>query len=93
MKKYLALVLAVLMTLSCLAAQGAAETVDAQPREEFVVGSTTGFSGNFFSTAWGNNTSDLDVRLLLNGYNLVPWDGEIGTFAVDDSVVSGVAVT
>ena len=51
MKKYLALVLAVLMTLSCLAAQGAAETVDAQPREEFVVGSTTGFSGNFFSTA------------------------------------------
>lgn len=93
MKKYLALVLAVLMTLSCLAAQGAAETVDAQPREEFVVGSTTGFSGNFFSTAWGNNTSDLDVRLLLNGYNLVRWDGEIGTFAVDDSVVSGVAVT
>ena len=93
MKKYLALILTVLMMFSCLAVQGVAESVDAQDTEAFVVGSTTGFSGNFFSAAWGNNTSDLDVRLLINGYNLVRWDGENGLFAIDDSVVSGVAVT
>ena len=93
MKKYLALVLTVLMMFSCLAAQGVAESVDAQETEAFVVGSTTGFSGNFFSSAWGNNTSDLDVRMLINGYNLVRWDGENGLFTLDDSVVSGVAVT
>ena len=61
--------------------------------DELTVGAVTPFRGSFFSDMWGNVTSDLDVRLLLHGYNLVEWSGETGTFALDPSVVSGIIVT
>ena len=61
--------------------------------DEITVGSTTAFDGNFFTEMWGNSVSDLDVRTLIHGYNLVEWDGEAGAFQIDPSVVSGTVVT
>ena len=57
------------------------------------VGTPTPFSGNFFARMWGNLTSDLDVQMLVHGYNLVEWDSEEGAFMLDPSVVSGIVVT
>ena len=57
------------------------------------VGNTTNLKGDFFTNMWGNTTSDIDVRLLLHGYNLVRWDGSNGMFTVDPSVVEGIVVT
>lgn len=40
------------------------------------IGSGTEVSGNFFTDMWGNNTSDIDVRAMLHGYNTVAWTSE-----------------
>lgn len=61
--------------------------------EELTVGSTTAMSGDFFTEMWGNNTADMDVRMLLHGYNLIEWNGGMGTYGIDDSVVGGLVVT
>lgn len=103
MKKLLACFLALMLALTGAAL---AEPADAAatpepvvvtgpiyPADELVVGATTALSGNFFNEMWGNNTSDLDVRMLLHGYNLVQREYETGVFVVDDSVVSGLVVT
>lgn len=58
--------------------------------DELTVGTLTPFDGKFFTQLWGNDTTDLDVRLLVHGYNTVFWDTEIGQFMVDPSVVSGL---
>lgn len=60
--------------------------------DSLIVGSTTRMQGEFFTDAWGNATSDADVRDLLHGYNLIRWDTAEGVFTVDDSVVSGITV-
>ena len=59
---------------------------------ELTVAETTPLTGNFFTNLWGNATSDVDVRTLIHGYNLVYWDTENGMFTPDDSVVSGITV-
>lgn len=58
------MVLALMMTLpsAALAAEGG---------KPLVVASTTQMSGNFTTNMWGNNTSDVDMRLLLHGYPTV----------------------
>ena len=56
------------------------------------VGNPTHLDGNFFTNLWGNATSDIDVRNLLHGYNLIRWDGDNGLFTVDPSVVTGILV-
>ena len=61
--------------------------------DELTVGSTTAFGGDFFTQMWGNSVSDLNVRTLIHGYNLIEWDGEEGAFRIDPSVVSGTVVT
>lgn len=92
MKKGLACFLALVIMLSaCLAL---AEAPVAAPNyDELVVGTTTAMTGNFFTDLWGRNTADMDVRTLLHGYNLVRWNGELGAFGIDDTVVSGIVVT
>ncbi len=60
--------------------------------EQLVVGNPTPMEGNFFTDMWGTNTSDMDVRELLNAYNLVYWNQEEGVFAVNPDVVSGTMV-
>ena len=92
MKKGLACLLALLMILSASLAM--AEAPAAAPNyDELVVGSTTAMSGSFFTDMWGRNTADMDVRTLVHGYNLVQWNGELGAYGIDDTVVSGIVVT
>ena len=50
------------------------------------VGNPTKVSGNFFTDMWGNNTSDIDVRTLLHGYNTVEWSSQL-QFVLDPTVV------
>ena len=88
MKKLTALLLALLLLLS----QGLAGAEEANREENrgLTVGNPTRMRGDFFTEMWGNATSDIDVRDLLHGYDLVRWDGEHGEFAVDPSVVSSL---
>ena len=60
---------------------------------EIKVGNPTPMNGRFFTECWGNSTSDLDVRSLVNGYNLVTWDGDLNMFRFDHSVVNGAVIT
>ena len=61
--------------------------------DHLVVASSTPFDGKFFTQMWGNDTTDLDVRMLVHGYNLVEWYSEESVFRIDPSVVSGIIVT
>ena len=90
MKKWVALLLALLMTL-CQAA-ALAENLEPDDYNHLVVGNTTAFNGNFSTNMWGNNTADLDVEHLLFGYNLVLWEHDQGYFTVDPTVVTGILV-
>lgn len=83
MKKILAYILSLMMILS-----GFAALAEGATSNELVVGSTTALSGSFFTDMWGSNTSDIDVRLLLHGYNLMEWKSATGEYAVDTSVVA-----
>ena len=60
--------------------------------DELHVGHPTVTKGDFFTEMFGNDTSDIDVRALIHGYNLVNWDQEQGTYVIDTSVVSRVVV-
>jgi ABC-type transport system substrate-binding protein len=60
--------------------------------DELQVGHTTVLKGDFFTEMFGNNTSDIDVRALIHGYNLVNWDQNQGTYLFDESVVETVQV-
>ena len=65
----------------------AAETQEVEFPEELIVGHPTITNGDFFTEMFGNNTSDIDVRALIHGYNLVNWDQNQGTYVLDPSVV------
>lgn len=86
MKKALSLLAIFCILLTCASAIGECEDVD-----RFVVGNPTPMRGEFFTEMWGNDTSDIDVRDLLHGYNLILWDDEDGMFDIDPSVVSGIS--
>ncbi len=60
--------------------------------DHLTVGNPTPMRGEFFTALWGNATSDIDVRDLLHGYNLIYWDGGNGMFTTDPTVVSGVTL-
>ena len=88
MKRILAILLALTLTLCAFAALAEEEDYG----DTIVVGSTTEMKGNFFSEMFGNNTADIDVRTLLHGYNLIHWMGEMrsGSYGINPMVVSGV---
>lgn len=71
----------------------AAQTEPSDAYDHLTVGTTTAFDGAFFTGMWGNVSSDIDVRALIHGYNLVEWRSADSTFGLDPSVVSGAAVT
>jgi len=88
MKKLIAWLLLFVMALTpCIV--GAEETAE-KDENTLIVGSTTAVTGAFFTDMWGTNTSDMDVRRLVHGYNLVTWDYGEGYFNVDSSVVSSL---
>ena len=83
MKKGLCLLLAlILLAWACPAATG--EEAD----ETFLaVGNPTPLTGCFFPSFREGTTSDLDVQDLLHAYSPVCWDGSIGHYRFDRSVV------
>ena len=86
MRKAIALMLAAILLLATAAmAEGTRDTLN--------VAVTTPMTGNFFTSRWGNNTSDTDVRALIHGYNLVVWDASNGMFVTDPTVVSELSAT
>ncbi len=93
MKRFISLLLVMLLFCTAAVSEEAADKQDAPVPNRLTVGNTTAMRGEFFTSLWGNSTSDLDVRDLLHGYNLVMWDGENGMFREDPSVVKNIVVT
>ena len=101
MKKLLAYLLICVMALTAVTA-GLAETAEEPAAEEtpqiqydyeeLTVAVTTPLTGNFFTNLWGNGSSDMDVRAMIHGYNLIEWNTEEGLFVPDESVISGINV-
>ena len=60
--------------------------------DELIVGHPTTTRGDFFTEMFGNDTSDIDVRALIHGYNLVNWDQNQGVYVIDESVVTEVKI-
>lgn len=60
--------------------------------EELVVGNPTPMDGKFFTGRWGNSTTDIDVRTLVNAYYLTTWNYDTGIFHANPVVVSGAVV-
>ncbi len=85
MKRIIALLMVLLLLCSAAAAEGNNEVSGL-----IKVGNPTPMRGEFFTDMWGNATSDIDVRDLLHGYNLVLWNGDLGTFEGDPTVVTSI---
>ena len=85
MKKILVWLLTAALLLGICGA--GAEEAEVSKYESLTVGTTTGFNGNFLSDALGNNQSDLDVRRLIHGYNLVYWDAATGAYQFNEKLV------
>ena len=88
MKRIIAWLLVLLLLFSAAAAE---EKSEEAPANRLTVGNPTPMRGEFFTSLWGNSTSDSDVRDLLHGYNLVIWDGDLGAFKTDPTVVSRIS--
>ena len=93
MKKCICILLALILALcaSAASAESAGEGTGPESRdyEHATVGNPTKLDGCFFTGMWGNITSDVDIRDLVAGYNLVKWDGGFSQYRFDHSVVSG----
>ena len=83
-----------LILTSAAAAQNEAEepAEDKPVKDHLYVGNTTPMRGKFFTGLWEDVISDADVRSLIHGYNLVIWNGEIGAYVHDPSVVNNMAI-
>lgn len=102
MKKWLGILLTFILVLNLFPAIGeeADSAVSAEEQEYWVsydyndltIGNPTQMNGQFFTALWGSNTSDIDVRQLITGYNLIRWDGDMSVFRFDHTVVSGAAI-
>ena len=95
LRKYLAILMALVLALGAISAF--AEEID-EPEEqieypdELLVGNPTRMKGDFFTEMFGNDTADIDVRALIHGYNLVSWDQNQGVYLIDESVVEDCVV-
>jgi len=93
MKKWTAVLLAAVIGLVSLAAMAEELPDDTRPQKDapvsVTVGNTTRVSGSFFTTQFGNNTSDIDVRAMIHGYDPVVWNSQLG-YEADPQVVAGI---
>jgi peptide/nickel transport system substrate-binding protein len=70
--KHLARIMLLLLILPVLLAPMAGLAQEAAQGEgALVVGSTTALTGEFYLSLWGNNTSDVDIRSLTQGYRTI----------------------
>ena len=89
MRKIIAWMLMLALILSAVTAV----SEEVSKYDKLTVSTTTPFTGNFLSEALGNNISDLDVRRLIHGYNLVYWDGEKGSYQFNPKIITDASVT
>ena len=61
--------------------------------DELVIGATMPMYGTFFTSMWGNGSSDRYVRNLIHGYNLVEWDSDNGESVLNPAVVWDCEIT
>ncbi len=83
-------ILAVIAALMMMCSMTLTSAEEANAYEELVVGTTTAMSGCFSTDLWGANATDIDIRALVHGYNLVEWNSAVGNFGIDGSVLSGI---
>ena len=88
MKRWIVLLLTAMLLAVWCPAMGEEAGTETDTNDLLRVGTTTAFSGNFFSGAIGNNVSDQDVRKLIHGYNLVEWVPQEGVFRPNQQVVT-----
>ncbi len=103
MKKIICLLLALflLMTTGIASAEGTVLLPEEVMTNQWYLdrhaklkaGNPTPLTGKFFTSMWGGNTSDLDVQNLLFAYSPIIWDGELGRFRFDHSVVQDALLT
>ena len=93
MRKTMTMLLAILFAISGIATCFAEGGADNSGYDRLTVAVTTPMTGKFFTSMWGNNTSDTDVRALIHGYDLIVWDSWEGRFRTDESVVRELVVT
>lgn len=100
MKRILSIILAVLMLLpfaafaegtGTLALASSAEGRDDGVESHITVANPTKVQGAFFTRQFGNNTSDIDVRAMLHGYNPIVWTTQL-TYITDPMVVKDLSV-
>lgn len=65
---------------------------EAEGSRKLIVGTTNAMQGDFLNGMFSNGTSDIDVRNLIHGYNLVNWDNSQGIYNIDSSVVKDTMV-
>ncbi len=83
MKRAIALCMVLMLLMGVVAfAQEADENL-------LIVGSTTQMNGSFFTNIWGNNTADMDVRVLLHDASTVAWM-ESGNYAINENIVQQI---
>ncbi|MCQ2438466.1 MAG: ABC transporter substrate-binding protein [Oscillospiraceae bacterium] len=80
MKKFrlipIILAFAILLSGAASAAPTEEEAADAE-KTSVVVAHSTKVNGMFFSRQFGNNTSDIDVRAMIHGYNPIVWETQL----------------
>ncbi len=82
MKKLLAVAIVFILSLSGIG-PALAEGKASMP---LTVGVTTRMSGAFFTSKWGINAADIDLRELIHGHNTISWERN-GDYAIDETVV------
>ena len=95
MKKWISVLVVLVLALAYIPAIGEEESGISWVEYDYnrlTVGNPTKMTGRFFTALWGNSTSDIDVRQLTAGYNLIRWDGDQSIFRFDHTVVSGAAI-
>lgn len=66
--------------------KGGAYVGEAAEPVSLTVCNSTKVNGMFFTRQFGNNTSDIDVRAMIHGYNPIVWDTQL-TYILDPQVV------
>ena len=100
MKRLIALLLAGILLLGSLPAfaetaetaepaEGSGNPYPDRDYEELKVANPTPMDGKFFTTMWGNSTTDIDVRTLVNSYYLTIYGYDTGYFKANPVTVAG----
>ena len=88
MKRVISLAIAFALSIACLGAFAAASP-DGSDMGPLRVGVTSAMSGHLFTEKWGSNTTDVDLKELIHGHNIVSWE-ENGDYVLNETVVKGI---